>query len=36
MIAAMNANLPVVRILQSYGANMLLESSDGKTAREFA
>lgn len=36
MIAAMNANLPVVRILQSYGANMLLEASDGKNAREFA
>lgn len=36
MVAAMNANLPVVRILQSYGANMLLEANDGKTAREFA
>jgi hypothetical protein len=36
MIAAMNGNYPVVSYLIHQGANMQLESKDGKTAKEFA
>ncbi|CDW71927.1 ankyrin repeat domain protein [Stylonychia lemnae] len=36
MIAAMNANIAVVKLLVALGCNLSMESSDGKTAREFA
>lgn len=36
MIASMNGNISVVRILSNLGANKLLEASNGKTARDFA
>jgi hypothetical protein len=36
MIAAMNANYPIVKLLANLGANLTLESVDGKLARDFA
>ena len=36
MIAAMNGNYPVVKLLANLGANLQLEATDGKTARDFA
>jgi hypothetical protein len=36
MIAAMNANFPVVKTLANLGANLNLEAVDGKLARDFA
>ena len=36
MIAAMNGNLPVVKLLTKEGASLQLEAIDGKTARDFA
>eukprot|EP00347_Sterkiella_histriomuscorum_P007447 403348882 len=36
MIAAMNANVSVVKILVNQGCNLGMESFDGRTAREFA
>ena len=36
MIAAMNGKLQIVKILANLGANLSLESVDGKLARDFA
>ena len=36
MIAAMNANYPIVSVLIKHGCNVGVESYDGKTAREYA
>ena len=36
MIAAMNGNYPVVKLLAGLGANLLLVSIDYKTAKDFA